>query len=301
MSVVQWDDAILALSPYEWYKFDEAAGLPQDSSGNARHMTTASLITYNQASLIPNKASAKSFFKPDGSSLVLPSMTIDFSSAAAALTMIMPVKYDAVTPSESIKFYRFGGSLTPAVIPAGSLTYTGSLNSGHSGSVLCNGAQHLVILAIGGLNSGLPFGGGASSCVIKTWVDNNLSTVTGPCPYAVSTTLAPDIGTASSSGIHTGHYGGCVVLNRMITDAEADNVWKGYSGIDSGGGGGGGVGSRVDQTMAALAAKGYTTGSIQDRQAAYLRAKTGLSKTSADMQKADGRVVKDLLLASTVT
>jgi hypothetical protein len=98
-------------------------------------------------------------------------------------------------------------------------------------------------------------------------------------------------------------FGVFLVLNRIPTAGEQVDL-KAWVDANLNGGlpvaPGGGSGSKVDKTMAALVAKGYTTGSIQDRQAAYLRAKTGLSKTSADMQKADGRIVKDVLPASTV-
>ena len=58
--------------------------------------------------------------------------------------------------------------------------------------------------------------------------------------------------------------------------------------------------SRVDQTMTDLAVAGYATGSIQDRQYAYLKDLSGLvNKSSADMQIALGHPVSDLLISST--
>ena len=97
-------------------------------------------------------------------------------------------------------------------------------------------------------------------------------------------------------------FGTVVILNRIPTTQEQTDLrlWAASSPSGDVPLAPGGSGSRVDSTMAVLAGKGYTTGSIQDRQAAYLRAKTGLNKSSADMQKADGRVVTDLLLSSTV-
>jgi hypothetical protein len=50
MAQAEYTTAVLADSPAAFWKLDEASGLPQDSSGNARHFTTTTgTPTYQQA------------------------------------------------------------------------------------------------------------------------------------------------------------------------------------------------------------------------------------------------------------
>jgi hypothetical protein len=226
-----WPDRVAALAAWAWYKLDEVSGLPQDSSGNARHMTVASgTITRDLASLIPGDSAGKSVKKADGSNFTGLALPMDFGNASAGLTFIMTAKHEAGV-SESIKFYRYGGSLTPAVTPAGNLIFNGPLATAHAGAVCCDGNPHLFILSIGGVGSGVPYGGISTSVVARAWVDGVVSNVTGPAPYAGPQSIVFDVGTASASGVHTGYYDDIVVLTRMVTDAEAAALWDAWRGI----------------------------------------------------------------------
>lgn len=62
-----WNAAITALSPYAWYKMDEASGTTLvDATGSANGVTAASNITHNQASMIPSDATGKSKITASG-------------------------------------------------------------------------------------------------------------------------------------------------------------------------------------------------------------------------------------------
>ena len=72
-------DAVIALSPYYYYKLNEASGAPQDSSGNSRHASISNgALTYKQASLRPDGLGNSVEF--DGSD----ALSIPFSVSASA-------------------------------------------------------------------------------------------------------------------------------------------------------------------------------------------------------------------------
>lgn len=67
------DTAVLALTPFAYYKLDDASGNPQDSSGNGNHATTiAGTVTYQDAAL---SVKANDSIRLNGAVVVIPPPT----------------------------------------------------------------------------------------------------------------------------------------------------------------------------------------------------------------------------------
>jgi 3D (Asp-Asp-Asp) domain-containing protein len=82
------DTAILASSPWAYWKLNEASGLPQDSSGNGRHSTYAGAALVRQHPARTSKTGPSIFFNGTTASILFPTPQAHLSALSGTWTIM---------------------------------------------------------------------------------------------------------------------------------------------------------------------------------------------------------------------
>jgi Concanavalin A-like lectin/glucanases superfamily len=99
---VSYASEVLADNPKAFWRMSEPSGSPQDSSGNAHHVTSVvGAPTYSQASPIVSDSAARSIYLPDGAYFSVPDHA-DWDVDVNVLTLEAWLKRDSLSLSSNV-------------------------------------------------------------------------------------------------------------------------------------------------------------------------------------------------------
>ena len=236
-----YDSAVLALSPYAYYRLDETSGTTAtDASGHGHNGTyegtPGTHYALGQASIVPGTAYTAKFFvaNPGAPKVALPSVPFGLinGSWAGDFTVTLWARPDSSAVSQAagmieVNDYYFG-QLSPS-ITASTSAYFGAYpiaNWFSSSSTFADGNAHMLSLVVRHSTT-------STKCDLFLYIDGALDTSAGSTTcaggnttYSTNAGVAGRVSYASGAGGYFGQVGGVAIFSGALTASQIQSLYN---------------------------------------------------------------------------
>jgi Concanavalin A-like lectin/glucanases superfamily len=236
-----YDSAVLALSPYAYYRLDETSGTTAaDTSGHGHNGTyegtPGTHYTLGQASIVPGTSYTAKFFaaNPGAPKVALPSVPFGLinGSWAGDFTVTLWAKPDSSAVSQAagmieVNDYYFGqlsSSITPSTSP-----YFGAYpiaNWFSSSGTFADGNAHMLALVVRHSTT-------STKCDLFLYVDGALNNSAGSTTcaggnetYSTNAGVAGRVSYSSGAGGYFGQVGGVAIFSGALTASQIAGLYN---------------------------------------------------------------------------
>jgi Concanavalin A-like lectin/glucanases superfamily len=236
-----YDSAVLALSPYAYYRLDETSGTTAaDASGHGRNGTyegtPGTHYTLGQTSIVPGTSYTAKFFaaNPGAPKVALPSVPFGLinGSWAGDFTVTLWAKPDSSAVSQAggmieVNDY-YVGQLSPSITPSTS-PYFGAYpiaNWFSSSGTFADGNAHMLALVVKHSTT-------STKCDLFLYVDGALNNSAGSTTcaggnetYSTNAGVAGRVSYASGAGGYFGQVGGVAIFSGALSASQIAGLYN---------------------------------------------------------------------------
>jgi Concanavalin A-like lectin/glucanases superfamily len=240
-----YDQVVLQLSPYAYYRLDETSGTTaHDSSGNGNdgtyEGTSGTHYLLGQSSIVPGLANTAKFYaaNPGAPKVALPSIGVAYNGSAwvSDFSVSFWAKPDPSAISQASDMVEINdyyvGQWNPSTNGAGTTPYQGDYTLGNWSSTtasVSDGNAHLFVQTVHRNTDG-------SGCQIILYMDGwtvvQSTLESNHCggnslAYTTNAGIGGRVSYAAGAGGYFGEIGGVAIFKRALAASEVNELWTG--------------------------------------------------------------------------